>query len=102
MPGVVAADPPEDQRRLQDRDLAQVAAQPVEDGGVLGVDDLAAVQLGLAQAQHRRPELLHHGVVALDLMLQLAVDVALELPGVDADGERRAGRASPPPPGGAG
>ena len=50
-------------RAAQHRDLAEVAAQPVEDGRVLGVGHLAGAQLRLAQPQHRDAELLHHRVV---------------------------------------
>ena len=86
MPGVVAGDAPEDERALQHRDLAKVAVQPVEDGGVLGVGHLPGAEAGLAQAQHGDAELLDHRVVAVDELLQLAVDVAFELAGVDAVG----------------
>ena len=71
-------------RAAQHRDLAQLAAQPVEHGGVLGVGDLAGAQLGLAQAQHGDAELLHHRVVVEHGVLELAVDVAGQLAGVDA------------------
>ena len=53
-------------RALEHRDLAQLAVQPVEHGGVLGLGDLAGAQLGLAQPQHGDAELLHHRVVAVD------------------------------------
>ena len=48
--------------------------------GVLGVHHLAAAELGLAQPQHGRAELLDHGVITVDLLLELPVDVTLQLP----------------------
>ncbi len=51
---------------------------------MLGIDHLAAAELRLAQSQHGRAELLHHSVIPVHPFLELAVDVALKLPGLDA------------------
>ena len=48
---------------------------------MLGVHHLAAAQLGLAQAQHRRPELGDHGVITVDLGLEVTVDSRFSSPG---------------------
>ncbi len=79
----MAADAAEDHGAAQHGDLAQLATQPVEYGGVLGLGDLPGPQLGLAQPQHGDAELLDHGVVVEHVVLQLAVDVAAELGGGD-------------------